>query len=278
VSAGIRVGAPASRGFQAYNWAMKQLLERLGNIGYERPRVAVALLPLSLFTFVYLLATLNAPPEWKAALGGLSVCYLTAFLALGSEWFWARWFASGLGWSGSVVAVAGLVMMGWNPVLAIYGALHAIVVVTLLGPKMATRYDLQPGWRERYGMDEFGVVRLRKAVTRAAAALPSVIIWALGPRDGDGSLTSLIVGICLTVLGLHGLLRFKTWGLLALAGAATAVLVGGPSGVLAHGVGSFEPLAVVMSSPGSATALALLLAAAAAPFARGAVRYIRSAR
>src|SRR3954449_11875525 len=100
---------------------MKQLLERLGNIGYERPRVAVALLPLSLFTFVYLLATLNAPPEWKAALGGLAVCYLTAFLALGSEWVSAPWVASGLGRAGSVVAVAALVMTGWNPVLAVYG-------------------------------------------------------------------------------------------------------------------------------------------------------------
>jgi hypothetical protein len=260
---------------------MKQLLERLGNIGYERPRVAVALLPLSLFTFVYLLATLNAPPEWKAALGGLAVCYLTAFLALGSEWFWARWFASGLGWSGTVVGIAAMVIGGWNPVLAVYGGLHAIVVVMLLGPKMANRYDMQPGWREHYQMDEFGVIRLRKAVTRAAAALPSVIIWALGPRDGDGSIASLIAGISLTVLGLHGLLRLRTWGLLALGGAAAAVLVGGsPGAPLAIGASAasvYEPVALALASPASALALALLLAAAVFPFVRGAIRYVRSA-
>jgi hypothetical protein len=260
---------------------MKQLLERLGNIGYEKPRVAVALLPLSLFSFVYLLGTLNAPPEWKGALGGLAVCYLTAFVALASEWFWARWFASGLGWSGSVVAVAAIIMTGWNPILAVYGGLHAAVVVMLLGPKMAARYDLQPGWRERYGMDEFGVTRLRKAVTRAAAALPSVIIWALGPRDGDGSLVSLIAGISLAVLGVHGLLRLRTWGLLALGGAAAAVLIGGSAQVSSAGsmsLGVLEPLGLVMSSPGSATALAVLLTAAVTPFVGGAIRYVRSAR
>jgi hypothetical protein len=261
---------------------MKQLLERLGKIGYEKPRVAVALLPLSLFSFVYLLGALNAPPEWKGALGGLAVCYLTAFLALGSEWFWARWFASGLGWSGSVVAVAAILMTGWNPILGVYGGLHAIVVVLLLGPKVAARYDLQPGWRERFGMDEFGVIRLRKAVTRAAAALPSVIIWALGPRDGDGSVVLLIAGASLAVLGLHGLLRLRTWGVLALAGAAAAVIVSGGSVPVSSTMSSLslaalEPLGLVMSSPGSATALALLLAAAVAPFVRGAIRYVRSA-
>ena len=56
---------------------MKRFLEKLRDLGYERVRVAVALLPLSLFSFVYLLGTLNAPPEWKGALGGLMVCYLT---------------------------------------------------------------------------------------------------------------------------------------------------------------------------------------------------------
>ncbi len=265
---------------------MKQLLERVANIGYEKPRVAVALLPLSLFSFLYLLGTLNAPPEWKGALGGLMVCYLTAFLALASEWFWARWFASGLGWSGSVVAVAAMVMTGWNPVLAVYGALHAIVVVMLLGPKMAARYDLQPGWRERFGMDEYGVIRLRKAVTRAAAALPSVIVWALGPRDGDGSIASLIVGVSLAVLGLHGLLRLRTWGLLALGGAAVAVLVGGASGypwpadMFEAGIPitGYEPVRLVMSSATSAAALALVLVAAVSPFARGAFRYVRTGR
>src|SRR4051812_30274582 len=120
---------------------MAPFFQRVRDIGYEKPRTALALLPLSLFCFVYLLGAINSPPEWKGAFLGLTACYLTAFLALGSEWFWARWFASGLGWSGMMVAIAATVMMGWNPVLAIYGALHALVVAMLLGPKMAARYD-----------------------------------------------------------------------------------------------------------------------------------------
>jgi hypothetical protein len=257
---------------------MKRLLEGLRDLGYEKPRTAVALLPLSLFSFVYLLGALNAPPEWKGALGGLAVCYLTAFVALASEWFWARWFASGLAWSGTMVGTAALIMIGWEPTLAIYGGLHLIILLMLLGPKMASRYDLQPGWRERFGMDEFGVIRLRKAVTRASAALPSVIIWALGPREGDGQVAALIIGVSLSVLGLHGLLRLRTWGLLATAGAAVAVFVGGAAPMAdtsALPFSSFEPLGVVLSSPGSAVALSMLLAAAVLPFSGAALRFVR---
>src|SRR5262249_29972804 len=157
------------------------------------------------------------------AFGGLSACYFTAFFALACEWFWGRWFASGLGWSGMMVGLASLVMVGWHPVLAVYGSLHALVVLALMGPKMAARFDLQPGWRERFGMDEFGVLRLRKAVTRAAAALPSLILWALGPREGEGTIV-LIGALTLALLGLHGLVRGRTWSLLAVAGAGAAAI------------------------------------------------------
>jgi hypothetical protein len=259
---------------------MKRFLDGVKELGYEKPRSAVALLPLSLFSFVYLLGALNSPPEWKLALIGLSACYLTAFLALASEWFWARWYASGLGWSGSMVGLVALIMMGWSPELAIYGGLHAVIVVMLLGTKMAARYDLQPGWRQRYGMDEFGVARLKKAVTRAAAALPSLIIWALGPGEGQGA--GLVVGAAtvLTLLGLHGLVKLRTWGVLALGGAGLAVLLGTPPASAPFSIllDRPDPLGVAVASPGTAGALAVLLIGAALPFASAAVRYFRSLR
>jgi hypothetical protein len=258
---------------------MKRLLERVRDLGYERPRAAIALLPLSLFTFMYLFGALSSPPEWKGALIGLSACYLTAFLALASEWFWARWFAAGLGWSGMMVGLVAMLMLGWNPALAIYGGLHAIVVVMLLGPKMAVRYDLQPAWRERFGMDEFGVMRLRKAVTRASAALPSLIIWALGPRDGDGQGLVLFAGAMLALLGIKGLIRARTWGILALAAASITILLGGSIPIEALPTDTFffsaAPLGEVGRSPGLGTALAILLAAAVLPFAGSAIRYYR---
>jgi hypothetical protein len=262
---------------------MKRFFAGVRDLGFEKPRSAVALLPLSLFSFLYALAALNAEPEWQLALAGLAACYLTAFVALASEWFWARWFASGLGWSGAMVGLAAMVMMGeWNPALAIYGGLHALVVVMLLGSKMAARYDLQAGWRQRFGMDEFGVVRLRKAVTRASAALPSLILWALGPRQGESGGMAVMVAVVLTVLGLRGLVRLRTWGLLALGGAGAVVLAGREPSALVlspHRLFGFpDALAMSVSSPGTGSALALLLLAATLPFAGAAVRYFRATR
>src|SRR5207245_801657 len=146
---------------------------------------------LSLFGLLYLVVSLNAPPGFKAGLFGLAACYLVAFLALGAEWFWARWFASGIGWSGFIGGVLSLVIHPPPEILRImliYAGLHGLVVASLLGEKVAALYDMQEGWRARYGMDQFGVARLGKTVTRTAAALPSLIAWALFPKEGDGSM------------------------------------------------------------------------------------------
>jgi hypothetical protein len=164
---------------------VKQGKAFLKELGYERERAAVALLSLSFFGILYFLVSLNAPPGWAPVFAGLMICYLTAFLALASQWFWARWFASGLGWSGFMLGLMSLVMIGWHPSLAIYTVLHGIIVGALMGQKMSSRYELQSAWRERYGMDEYGVARLGKAVTRGAASLPTLIMWALAPREGD---------------------------------------------------------------------------------------------
>ena len=171
---------------------MEQLItrvaERLNSIGFERARRAFAALVLSLFVSLYLVLALilymNGAEIWVPAFVALAACYGVAFMGVAAEWFWGRWFAAGLGWSGLMVAVATLVIGGeWNPVLAAFGGLHLLVIGMLAGAKMAARFDLQPGWRERYGMDEFGVARLRKTVTRASASLPSVILWALAPKE-----------------------------------------------------------------------------------------------
>ena len=87
-----------------------------------------------------------------------------------------------------------------------------------MGKKMAARYDLQEAWRERYKMDEFGVARLQKTVTRAAASLPSVIIWALAPEGGGhGVPSAALAALVLAAAGLRGLVRMRSWGVLALA-------------------------------------------------------------
>jgi len=67
---------------------------------------------------------------------------------------------------------ASLVMIGWHPSLAIYTVLHVLIVLALMGQKMAARYEMQPAWREKYSMDEYGVARLGKAVTRGRGWWP----------------------------------------------------------------------------------------------------------
>jgi hypothetical protein len=113
----------------------------------------------------------------------LSFCYGVAFFAVVAEWFWGRWFASGLAWSGVMIAIAGV---GRGRLAAAAGDLRGAAPVRHRradGEKMAARYDMQAAWRERYKMDDFGVAAVQKTITRSAASLPSLIIWALAPKE-----------------------------------------------------------------------------------------------
>lgn len=209
---------------------MKALVERLNDIGYAKTRRALAALSLSFFVTVYLFLSFNAPPGWGTAFLALSGCYLIAFIGVVAEWFWGSWFAGGLGWSGMMVAGLSLFLIGWAPPLVIYGALHGLIVLFLAGKRVAALYEMQEGWREKLGMDEHGVSRLRKTVTRSAASLPSLILWAFGPKDpGQGMAHAmLLVGIAgLGIVGLGGLLRLRTWGAVATLVSAVALIVHG---------------------------------------------------
>jgi hypothetical protein len=259
-------------------------LKRLDEVGFVGTRRALAALVLSIFFMLYLLVSLSVP-QLAAALVALSGCYLVAFMAVVAEWFWARWFATGLGWSGVFVAIVSFVFNDFalDPALLIYGGLHALVVLSLMGQKMALRYDMQEGWRKRFGMDDFGVARLRKTVTRAAASLPSVILWALGPKQpGQGMLVvgaGLLTAV-LAVAGLRGVIRMRSWGLLAMA-ASCALLVlqaGIPhAGFSAFSPGWFAALGVAPALGTAAWLPAALLGAALLPFARPALRFLRRA-
>ena len=207
---------------------MPKLLEPLQDFGFEKTRRAVAALSLSFFVTLYLILSLNAPPGWGPAFLALAGCYLVAFLGVTAEWFWGRWFASGLGWSGLMVAGVSMFMLGWMWPLAIYGGLHGLVLLLLLGKRMSALYDLQEDWRKRFGMDEHGVARLRKTVTRTAASLPSVILWALGPKDPGQGLGHLLFAVGLGALAVGGfaaVLRMRTWGLVAMSSAALGLIV-----------------------------------------------------
>ncbi len=164
-----------------------------------------------------------------------------------AEWFWGRWFATGIGWSGLMVAVFGMFMIGWVPALAIYGVLHALIVLPLAGKSMAARYDLQEGWRQRYKMDDFGVARLRKTITRSAASLPSLILWALGPKEPGQGMRVALAG----ALGA-GRGRFRRSGPPADLGLGGGRGVGGGRAVGGHLLASVAAPVIASGSVSSA--------------------------
>jgi len=263
------------------------LSARLSEIGFERTRRALAALALSLFFSMYLLLSLNAPDGFGRVFVALSLCYGVAFIAVVAEWFWGRWFASGLAWSGVMIAIAALVMIGWNPALAIFGGMHLVVILTLMGKKMAARYDMQEAWRQKYKMDDFGVARLQKTVTRSAASLPSLILWALAPKEEGMAVAVLsLAALGLGVVGVRALVHLRSWGVLALGAAGALVAAVGHAGLLGCGLPYISrvpyeglaglPLGTTAFFLTSASTLAfVLLAAAVLPFAGAIVRSLR---
>jgi hypothetical protein len=245
----------------------KALRTRLNEFGFERTRRALAALSLSLFISLYLAISLNAPNGLGPVFAGLAFCYGVAFCGVVAEWFWGRWFATGLGWSGIMLGMVALLQLGWTPIFAIYLGLHGLIVLALMGGKMAARYDLQEAWRTRYQMDDLGVARLRKTVTRAAASLPSLIVWALGPREGGMAFGAAVAALVLAGLGLRGVVRMRSWGILALGGAAVAA----PLAIFGQTGPSFT---VTGAEPVLPLLVTVLLVAAVVPFVRPVARFL----
>ncbi len=195
-------------------------LDRPFGLAGERKALAMTCLVFyaTLFGLLSLLLN-NAPPDqpevraWWACFAALGACYGVSFFALAADWFWARWFAIGLGYSGVTVAGWSLFTMRTiDPVMLFYGLTHGAIALFLQGQKLVDQYDKKPGWRERLRLDDQGVAKVRHTITRAAASLPTLILMALAPKEGRGELLALFA------VGLVGVLWLRTWGVLLLAG------------------------------------------------------------
>ncbi len=248
-----------------------KLPEQVSQLGFVGERKAVALLFLGFFATVFTLMGFLASsqlPEWTAAFFGLGACYGIGFFAVAADWFWGRWFAVGLGNSGLMMAVMALVATREIlPQMVVFGAMHGLITLCLLGEKMAAVYEARPDWRQRFKLDEGGVVRVKHSVTRAATSLPSLILWALAPRDGAG-MALLAVG----VVGMVGLLRGRTWGVLAVASAGAAAVVSALA-VTSH-ASAATPLPGLWAPTFGVLAGGLLLLSAL-PFARPIAAFLR---
>lgn len=232
----------------------------------ERRAVAASL--LAFYTLVYAALALSGmvPPELKGIVISHASLYGVAFFSLVAGWFWGRWFASGIGMYGLVTGVLGMFQVGPEPVLVFMAITHAIIPAFLAGEHMAEGFEGRPDWRTRFHLDDPAVERLGKSVTRAAMSLPFLLTWWLAPKQpGQGAMMiadlAPVAVFFLGTAGLWGVIRMRTWGVLALAGASvtTAGLA------IATGSGTAALFGLLPAT---------LLAASVAPFARPIIDHI----
>lgn len=256
----------------------------LGSLGFVGERKALALLCLGFYCTLFFLVGLSARtelPEWVPVFFGMMAIYVLAFTAVAAEWFWGRWFAVGLGYWGMTMTVMAFVSTRQlPPAMVIFGTMHALIPLCLLGDKMAAAFDAKPGWRERWKLDEQGVIRVKKSVTRAASSLPALVMFALAPR-GDQALvhTAVLTLGALALFGLGGLLLQRTWGILVMAASGAACLVASTlittPEVSATAASLFGGLMPLVMTPQIFVAFAgVMLIASATPFLHPMRRYL----
>jgi hypothetical protein len=191
-------------------------------------RRALALLFLGFYVTQFMMTAFLGPDELFAAYLGLALCYLVAFFGLAAEWFWARWFAMGVGNFGSLLLLV-LFKTGMEPIIAFVGGTHLLITVCLMGEGMAAKYEHSERTAERWGFQEESMALMRRAVKSAGSTLPFLILYGLAPREEMFGINTVALG--LGAVGLYAIFRQRTWGLFAL-GSAGAI-------ALADGLGAF---------------------------------------
>jgi hypothetical protein len=258
-------------------------VDTLGSVGLVGERKALALLCLGFYTTLFFMICISARtelPEWVPVFTAMFLMYGVAFFAVAAEWFWGRWFATGLGyWGMTMMVMAWVTTRSLPPAMVIFGLMHGIVSLCLAGEKMASMFDAKPAWRERWKLDDQGVIRVRKSVTRAASSLPALIMFALAPREGQEALA--LTAFALALVGVGGLIANRTWGVMALvgsgAGAAALLAIGRQPDGLAS-VYQYAPFGVAGGAaltPLLGVLATVLLFAAALPFVRPMAAFVR---
>jgi len=235
-------------------------------------RKALSAAVLGFYAFVFLIASLTPPPGWGPCFGALAGVYGLGFFALVAGYFWARWFVIGIGISGFISGVVSVLQIGMEPVLLFYGGTHLAASLALWGEGMSSLFDGRNEWRDRFHMDENATNRLGKAVIRAGISLPFVVMYALAPREGAAVGWTAAGGAVLAGVGIWALVRLRTWGLLAMGGAAAALLAAASEGPAL----SAQTNGYALNLSALGVVGALLLLAAVAPFAAPFVRRLRS--
>ena len=247
-------------------------------------RRALAAVIMAFYFLAYgVLAVSRMAPDMTRALMAIAGVYGLAFFALVAGYFWARWFAVGVGLYGVITSAVGIWQLGAEPVLLFIGGTHLAATLFLWGQAMSEPYDGQTAWREKFHMDDSAVQRLGRSVIRAGIGLPIVLIYAFAPRPDPASAALLLALVTFAGFGLRGLVQLRTWGVLALgvAGALTLGLFG--ADVVAHGAGAVIPhvpvaggtIMAALTTPLLAAIAGVALLASAVPFLAPIARFVR---
>ena len=230
-------------------------------------RRALAAVVMAFYFLIYLFLGLSdVQPLLSKALYALAGVYGLAFFSLVAGYFWARWYAVGVGLYGVITGAVGLWQMGPEPIILFLGGTHLIATIALWGNNMAEGYDGQTAWREKLHMDEHAVQRLGRSVIRAGVSLPMVLLYALAPKPGAAELALSITALLLAGLGLRAMLHLRTWGVFAVGMAGTLLVA--MAGV--EMASNASDLLVLKPALGGA-----LLLSAAAPWFAPILRFVR---
>lgn len=190
----------------------------------ERRALASAVFAFYFLAYGMLVLLGMVPPEMTKAFAAIAGVYGLAFFSLVAGYFWARWYAVGVGLYGVITAAVGMWQLGAEPVLVFVGGTHLLAAVFLWGNAMSGPYDGQTAWREKLHMDENAVQRLGRSVIRAGVSLPFVLLYALMPKPETASMVLSILALVLAGVGFRAVVQLRTWGVLAM-GAAGALMV-----------------------------------------------------
>ncbi|HWN67320.1 MAG TPA: hypothetical protein VNM90_06745 [Haliangium sp.] len=232
-------------------------------------RKAVASAFLALYALIFFLSALTVPqPELVPFLSALAATYGLGFFAVVAGYFWARWFAIGLGLYGFSTGFLLIWQIGPEPVVLFYALTHGAISVLLWGPRVAAHFDGRVDWRERFHLDENATHRLGRAIIRVGLTLPFLLAYGLAPREGAGQMLLAMGAVGVAGVGIWALLRLRTWGVLAMLAGAAAILITAPA--------TAAPLGIAADVAASGVVGAVLLVAAAAPFVGPMLRYVRA--
>ena len=197
----------------------------------ERRALASAVFAFYFLVYALLLLLGFVAPEAGPMITGIAGVYGLAFFALVAGYFWARWYAVGVGLYGVITAAVGLwqaskdpALEDMIPILLFIGGTHLAATLMLWGNTMAGPYDGQTAWREKLHMDDNAVQRLGRSVIRAGVSLPFVLLYALMPKPEAASMVLSLVALVLAGVGFRAVVQLRTWGVLAM-GAAGALMV-----------------------------------------------------